>query len=267
MNNLKIIQKLNIIFKHPSGIEYTNDDYNNAIQSPITIDELFKLHNLETNIKYFILSMPKTGNYYIYSGIKTICNDVCIFHSIIEYLYIDIRFINFKIKDIIEYIASKTTYDYLYIISSYREPQSRYISRYLWDVFIGNKKENILNNIDIIGINEFKELYNIDYDIIYESINDFNLDLNNYKYDKINGYTIIPYKDKIKFLFTHIGDIDKMLINFFNIDIKDNNFFKNKNELNTKKILFLESIKNDIYEIEKDIINFYNIDFDNIIDS
>ena len=58
-----------------------------------------------------------------------------------------------------------------------------------------------------------------------------------------------------------------MLINFFNINIKDNIFFKNKNELNSKKILFTESVKKKIYENEKDLINFYNIELNNTIDN
>ena len=249
INNLNLLRKLLPIFKLLKNIEYTEEQFIESLKSDITLEELFKINNLNTNINYFILSIPKTGNIYIHNVIKSITDDVCQYHSIIEYLYIDIRFINFTIKNIIEFIASKTSYTFLYIIVSYREPISRYISRYLWDVKLNIEEINKLEKINIINEETFYIIENDDYDIMYNNIlNDFNIDLNNYTYDKLNGYKIINFNDKINFVFTRIEDIDKMFLNFFNINIENNVFCKNENNLNSKKILFTESIKNNIYE-------------------
>jgi hypothetical protein len=236
-------------------------EINNIINSVISLDELFKIHYIKTNIEYFILSLPKTGTNTIMDYVGIIKEkDIIFTHSIIEYTVIDKRFINYTIKEIIEYISSKTSYEKLYVIFPYREPESRYISRYLWEVKCKNLK-NLLNDVEIINDEKFNEIkYNadIDYIIVNESLNDFNLNLSNYTYDNKNGYSIIPYNNKINFIFTLTIDINKMLNNFFDLNIETINII-NKNEINNKKIILKKSIKDYLYHYEKELLTFYNL--------
>jgi hypothetical protein len=230
-----------------------------AINSTISLEELFLTHNINYNLNYLVLSMPKTGNHFIYNAIKTETEDVYFAHSIIEFLFIDIRFINYTIKDIINYISSKTKYNVLYVIQSYREPQERYISRYLWNVKIGLNKINILENVNQINDAEFETLNNNDYELCYvKLLEELDLNLENYTYDKLNGYTIIPYNDKIHFIYTRIEDITKFLKNFCNIDSEKLNVCMNVNELNKRNITFNKTVKDIIYENEKMFLEFYN---------
>lgn len=237
------------------------NEINDIINSIISIDELFKIHNLNTNVNFFILSLPKTGSNTITHYIKKyITSDIYSKHSIIEFLYIDKRFINYTIKDIVEYIASKTLYDKLYIIVSYREPEKRYISRYLWNVKIF-EITNVLENVEIVD----EEIYNdeikdmeLDYTFMYNMLNDFNLNLSNYSYDNENGYTVIQYDNKINFVFTFIYDLKKMLNNFLNLNIETLEII-NKNELNNKNIFFEKKLKDHINNFEKEFLNFYNL--------
>ena len=252
MNKYNIIKKFNN--------KLTKKEIKKIFKFTISLEELFIIHKLNYNINYFILSLPKTGNCYIYNSLRNITEDVCFFHSIFEFLLIDTRFINYSIKDIIIYISLKTKYDILYVIFSYREPLSRYISRYLWDVKIGINICNYLENIQEINNDElFEKIKNNDYSVLLHIyLNEFKLNLNNYKYDKSNGYTIIEYNNKIKFIFTKINDIDIFLKKFFNIDYNDK-IFMNKNELNINKILFDKKFKDIIYDDEKFFLNFYNM--------
>lgn len=259
-NKLNLLKNLSTVFNIINKKIYTEEDYIKAINSNISIEELFKTNNIKTDIKYFIMSMPKTGNNYLKNGILSLTSDVVFYHSIIDFLVIDLRFINFNIKNIIEYISLTTKYNKLYIIVSYREPLLRYISRYLWDIKLKIKNNNILNNINIINEEIYNNIKNDDYNIVYDLIKDkFNINLSNYKYNNEKGFSIINYNNKIDFLFTIINDIDKLFINFFNINPNNNSFFKNKNELNDKEILFDENIKKIIYENEKDSLLFYNM--------
>ncbi len=264
MNNcLADIKKFGLLSKLKDtfnllDIKNSFKEFNNAISSKISIEDLFKLNNINSNLQYIIISMPKTGNNYIEDCLrKNVTNDIMFFHSIIEWLYKDLRFINFTIKDIIIYISSVTNYDKLYIISSYREPLSRYISRYLWDINIGLNTNNLLKNIQIINYNIYYQINNDDYQFFIENIRDFKLNFNE-KYDTKNGYTLINYNYKLGFIFTIITDIDKMFKNFFNIVIDTKTIYRNKNELNNREILFEKNIKEKIYNEEYELLKFYN---------
>jgi hypothetical protein len=234
------------------------NEINDIINSKISLDELFKIHNLNTNLNFFILSLPKTGTNTIRHYIEKYKNtDVLSIHTIIEFLYIDKRFINYTIRNIVEYISMKTRYEKLNIIISYREPEKRYISRYLWNI----KTMGIPNLFEGIKIID-KEIFNqincaeVDYNFFIDNLNDFNLNLCKYTYDKEKGYTIIPYQDKINFVFTIIEDLEKMFKNFLHINIEVVEII-NKNELNNREIFFENSLKYKIYDIERKFINFY----------
>jgi hypothetical protein len=261
------LNKLNFIktyIKEPFSSMYniilTDAVIMQTINSTISLEELFLINNINYNLNYLILSMPKTGNNFMYNAIKTKTEDVYFAHSIIEFLFIDIRFINYTIKDIINFISLKTKYNVLYLIQSYREPQERYISRYLWNVKIGLNKINVLENVNQINDTElFETINNNDYELCYvKLVEEFDLNLEKYTYDKLNGYTVIPYNDKIHFIFTRIEDFTKFLKNFFNIDSEKLNVFMNVNELNKKNITFNKTFKDIIYENEKKFLEFYN---------
>ena len=235
------------------------DDFqiNNIITSTTSIHELFTIHKLNTNLEYLIVSLPKTGtstiiHYLIeYKNINTRS-----YHSIIEFIYIDKRFVNYTIKEVIEYISYKTSYKKLYIIFSYREPQSRCISRYLWEGNINN----VLANIKIVD----KTIYNLinyhannDYNILTNMLDDFDINLDNYTYDHKKGYSLIPYNNKITFVFTILSDINLFLRNFLELYIEADTF--NKNFENNSKITFNTAVKNELYVFEKKLVKFYNL--------
>jgi hypothetical protein len=232
-----------------------------AINDKISIEELFITNKMNYNLKYLILSLPKTGNNSIYNSIKQVTDDgVFMIHSIIELIYIDIRFVNYSIKEVINFISTKTIYDNLNIIISYREPQSRYISRYLWDIKIGFNQINYLENINEINNQElFDKIKNSDFTCYDNLVKDFDINLDNYKYDNLNGYTIVPYNDKISFIFTKMDDIEKFIQNFFNTKLnKLSSEEMNVNENNKKIIKFNKFFKDIIYENEIKFVKFYN---------
>ena len=244
-------------------IEIEENILNNQIldNNTISLEELFILHNLNYNLEFLIISMPKTGtnyieNYLLHLGIY----DFIKIHSMIELSYIDERFLQYSVNDLIHFVSSKTTYEKLHIIWSHREPLSRYISRYLWDIKVYNIPYNILENITEINSDDiFESIKNYDYDLCVGFLKYYNLNINNYKFDVNNGYTIIPYNEKINFIFTEMTQISKFVYNYFNmneiIELGDDK--KNKTEKNHKIITFDNKYKTIIYENEKEFVNFY----------
>ena len=256
---------LNIVLKETFftllNITLTHEMILKTINDKVSIEELFLINKINYNLKYLILSLPKTGNNSIYNSIKQVTDDgVFMIHSIIELIFIDIRFINYSIKDVINFISTKTKHNNLNIIISYREPQSRYISRYLWDIKIGLNQINYLENINEINNQElFDKIKNSDFTCYNKLVKDFDINLDNYKYDNLNGYTIIPYNDKISFIFTKMDDIEKFIQNFFNTKLnKLNSEEMNVNENNKKIIKFNKFLKDIIYENEIKFVKFYN---------
>ena len=236
------------------------DDFqiNNIITSTITIDELFTIHKLNTNLEYLVISLPKTGTSTIRHYLHTFKNSYThTIHSIIEYIFIDKRFVNYTIKEIIEYISYKSSYEKLYIIFSYREPESRCISRYLWD----NPTPNVLINVKIVDkpiYNLIKLNANYDYNILTSMLDAFNINLSDYTYEHEKGYSLVPYNNKITFVFTILSDINLFLSNFLGLNIGDAAVF-NKNEANKYNIVFQNKAKKKLYMFEKKLVKFYNL--------
>ena len=236
------------------------DDFqiNNIITSTITIDELFTIHKLNTNLEYLVISLPKTGTSTIRHYLETYKNiHTLSLHSIVEYIFIDKRFVNYTIKEIIEYISYKSSYEKLYIIFSYREPESRCISRYLWD----NPTPNVLINVKIVDkpiYNLIKLNANYDYNILTNMLDAFNINLSDYTYDRIKGYTMAPYNNKITFVFTILSDINLFLSNFLGLNIEKAEVI-NKNEANKDKLVFQNKAKKKLYMFEKKLVKFYNL--------
>jgi hypothetical protein len=117
--------------------------------------------------------------------------------------------------------------------------------------------QNIQEINDHVLFDEISGNAKADYSILTNIyFNEFELNLCNYTYDSNNGYTVIPYNNKISFIFTRIEDITKMLNSFLNINSYEVN--KNKNPLNTNDIIFNKTFKDIIYEDEKIMLDFYN---------
>ena len=100
------------------------------------LKDLFLLNNLNYDVEYMVICLPKTCSTYIKFNLQiNLKKKVFFTHSMYELINIDKRFENYNIKDIIDFILEETTYEKVFIIWSYREPQSRYISRYLWRIY------------------------------------------------------------------------------------------------------------------------------------
>jgi len=241
------------------NIKNSYKDFNNAISSKISIEDLFKINNINYNLQYIIISMPKTGNNFIEQTIKeNITNDVIFFHSLIEWLYKDLRFINYTVKDILLFISSATSYKKLFIILSYREPTLRYISRYFWNLKIGLITNNILDNVKIINNDIYEKIKNDDFIYFKDCIKDFNLNLSNYNYNLLEGYKLININNNLSIVFTKLNDLDRFNKNFLKLNINNELIFKNKNELYKKNIIkFEDSIKKMIYDEEYEYVKFY----------
>jgi hypothetical protein len=68
---------------------------------------------------------------------------------------------------------------------------------------------------------------------------------------------LVPYNNKITFIFTILSDIDIFLTNFLEVEIKSD--IHNKNEANKEKIVFEPEVKNELYIFEKKLVKFYNL--------
>ena len=179
---LKTINKI-------SNKNYTEDDLTKYMNDKISLETIFSDINIDyKNIKYIIFSMPKTGSLSLYTSFLNYGN--CLhFHSIIELLYKDLRFVNFTIKDIVTFLELHN--EKIYIISSYRIPIDRIISHIYHDIKCNIHDKSFVNNIidyNFICNHGYNKIFNLFY--INFLKNDFDIDfykLNNY--NKEFGYT------------------------------------------------------------------------------
>ena len=270
---------LNLIFKIGNHKSYQYV-YNQIIKYD-SLETIFNDNNIDyKNIKFIIFTLPKTGTQTLKQTLLINQQLVLQFHSIIELLYIDFRFIIYTIYDIIKFIESNTIQDKIYIISSYRNPFERYISFYYhkqnFEQFVDLtniiNKQNFKQFVDLTNIinksdlNKTDILYNFNYFFI-EQMNYFGIKLFEHNYNKKNGTCLIKYSTKITWLFTCLNDINIFISNLHLIinDIQPlviniDNVNNNENYLNAKNnIIFEPNFKNEIYEEEKDYINFFEV--------
>jgi nucleoside-diphosphate-sugar epimerase len=264
-SNFDIDEKiLNFITKISNHKSY-QDFYSQLIKND-SLETIFNENNIDhKNIKFIIFTLPKTGTQTLKQSLLINQELVLQFHSIIELLYIDFRFINYTVYDIIKFIESNTTHDKIYIISSYRNPFERYISFY----FHKQKFDQLINLSDFITKSDFIEtdiLDNFNYFFI-KQMNQFGIKLFEHNYDKKNGICLIEYSNKINWLFTCLNDINIFITNLHLIinDIQPlviviDNVNNSENYLRAKNNMTFElNLKNEIYEEEKEYINFFQI--------
>ncbi len=237
------------------------------------LEEIFNRNNIDyTNIKFIELSIPKSGSQGLDDYFTKIDQGLLIhFHSIIELIYSDIGFIHYNINDIITFIKNNTKHAKIYVISSYRHPFTRIVSKFHWNA----KIENIsLTENDTIRLNDLSNKILIeDYQVVYNDILMGELDINFslIKYDKELGAGIFQKDNKLEFIFTCLEDLNKFYLNtdkiFETIDINIlkntiNNEIINVNTNNNyietkKKFEFNSETKNYLLEKENIMIKFY----------
>lgn len=246
--------------------EITLEKLFNSFINKIDLDILFNENNIDYhNIKYIILSMPKTGTHTLNAIFNKYYKTLSI-HSSIELMYIDIRFCSYSLYDIINFISNNTNFDNINIISIYRNPKERYLSKYFHEVNVFNNTNLLLDNINIHNLYLFDSA-KFDFDFFYNYLikDAFKINLNNYDYNDEDGFCIVVLQ-KINWIFTKIEKINLFIENYQYIDNKiiycDNISIKiNINNINiyNKNILFSNDVIDMINEREKDLLSFYKI--------
>lgn len=207
----------------------------------MSLECIFNENNIDyKRIKFIIFTLPKCGTVTIIDSIKyqinrLNCNNmykIFAFHSIIELINIDKRFQQYTTYDVIKFIECNSTYQRVYIISSYRIPEERYISCYYHNNNVYNLDRNLNEIIDIKSFLLFKD-NNFNEVFVKQYIKLFKLNFDKYKYDKENGLCFIHYTKKLKWLFTSLHDIEKFINNLYKIDGLFNNMCMIVSNINT----------------------------------
>jgi len=255
-----ILKTINIVTQK----NYTPDDLTKYMNDKSSLDTIFSDIKIDyKNIKYIIFSMPKTGSTTLFYSFSN--HGICLhFHSIIELLYKDLRFIRFTIKDIITFLELHN--EKIYIISSYRNPIDRIISHIYHDIGANIRDTSSINNIidyNFICNNSYNQPFNVYYINILK--NEFDIDfykLNNY--NKEFGYGIYNYTEKIIFIFTHLEDFDKFsqnipkLLNLENFKINEINNNINPEYIN-KKLNNDDFLITKLNHQEEQILKYYKL--------
>lgn len=227
------------------------------------------------NIEVIILSLPKTSSINLYDVFSKYYLTIHL-HSIIELLYRDIRFIGYNIIDIIYFIENNSNKDKVFIIQSYREPCSRYLSKFYHDLRvyilynIKNEFTDIYDNLENINIDNYHFLFYItDHAHMIELNKALDINLDNYSYNNRYGYTLFKKSKKLNIVFTMLEDFDLFIRNSNKFadkiiyeDIKD--FHSNKNTsdiyINKKKnIIINDEVKEILYNREIELVKFYGL--------
>ena len=256
--------------------DITLNDLNKNICLKSNLDTIFEEINLDyKNIEVIILSLPKTGSINLHDVFSKYYLTIQI-HSIIELLYKDIRFIGYNIIDIIYFIENNSNKDKIFIIQSYREPCSRYLSKFYHDLEIyklfniKNEFTDIYDNLENINIDNYHFLFYItDHTHMIELNKCLNINLDSYSYDNKHGYTLFKKSKKLNIIFTMLEDYDLFIRNCNKFadkiiyeDIKD--FHSNKNTNNTyisakNKIIIDDEVKKILYNREIELVKFYGL--------
>jgi hypothetical protein len=227
------------------------------------------------NIEVIILSLPKTGSTNLQDVFSQYYVTIHI-HSIIELLYKDIRFIGYNIIDIIYFLENNSNKDKIFIIQSYREPCSRYLSKFFHDLVIyqlyniKNEFTNIYINFENINIDNYHFLFYIKDHIHMIELNKcLNIDIDSYTYNYKDGYTLFKKSKKLNIIFTMLEDIDLFFRNCYKFadkiiyeDIKDYHSNKNTSDIyisKKNKIIIDDEVKEILYNREIELVKFYGL--------
>jgi len=257
--DINLISWLNVVAKKERSVQTIYK----LLSKYDSLDTIFNENNIDyKNIKFIIFTIPKTGTHTFIKSLSAY--KILSFHSIIELLYIDIRFYNYTIYDIINFIEYNTNHEQIYIFSSYRNPYDRYISCYYHKQKV-DKLDNLPTFVDKTDFSNTDILNNFNY-FFNEQLIIFNINLLQYKYDKENGTCIVPYLNKCKWIFTFINDIAKCITNLHKIDRNIGQLVMKMNNINSSrlyndnkhKVKFEDNFRQQIYEEEKEYISFFS---------
>jgi hypothetical protein len=260
----KLIDTINFVSKNNYTLEYASSIINNP---PIILKKIFKKIDVDyLNIKYIIMGIPKTGNHSLYAAFKSQLKDkeeILFFHSIIELLYQDLNFINYNIYDILKFI-SKYSKHTVYVISSYRDPLKRIVSKFYHDNIHNDHKLSDIPNITTSIIND------LDYNIYYNHILKNELGINNSScyYNIDHGIGTYKYKKNIVFVFTcleHFNKFEQNInkyipnLNNFSISHENKNILPEYEKEKEKETKINDEIINELYQKEKNILDYYQL--------
>jgi hypothetical protein len=242
------------------------------IKNPISLSTIFKKNKINySNIKYIIFGLPKTGNSSLNKSIKQIVKGSCevlFFHSIVELLRIDFNFINYTINDVIEFISENSKH-MVHIITSYRKPEDRCISKYFHNIKYKPQETQFDKDTKIITKENLKLIvkrneFNVFYNTIFKEELSIVINNNSY-YNKDHGIGIYRYKKNITFVFTCLEDFDKFEKNIGNYIPQLSGLkitCENKNTspiyLNTP-LVFDDETRKIIRDREKAVLDFYKL--------
>lgn len=258
----KFINMLNFAAKKKYTIKYASFILNH----PISLAQIFKRINVNFyNIKYIIMGMPKTGNTslnHAFISKKKHNEEVMFFHSIIELLYKDLNFINYNVDDVLNFISRHSKHT-VYVISSYRNPVKRTVSRFYHNIAVN------ISNVD--HINSYIKNC-IDFDIYYTHILKDELSINingSCFYNADHGIGFYKHKKNMAFIFTcleHFNKFEKNISKYipnlinFSLPNKNQNSLKEYKKVKSNKNTFVtEDIVNELCLKEKDILDYYKL--------
>jgi hypothetical protein len=259
----KFINMINFVAKKTYTLKYASF----IINHPISLAQIFKRINVNFyNIKYIIMGMPKTGNTSLNAAFiskKKNNEEVLFFHSIIELLYADLNFINYNVRDVLNFISRYSNHT-VYVISSYRNPVKRSISKIYHNIVVKTQK---ISNIDINACIR-KE---IDFEAYYTHIlkNELSININgSCFYNTEHGIGTYKYNKKMVFIFTCLEHFDKFEkniskyipnLNNFSLPNKNQNSLKEYIKVKENKDILDEQIINELCVKEKAILDYYKL--------
>jgi hypothetical protein len=272
--NENLLKQLNYIRKTINKKEdlYSHSLLENIIKNPIGLNQIFNNNNIDFNkINYIIWGVPKTGNTSLFESFKKINQNTFFFHSIIELLYLDLNFINYTEKEIIDFIVNNNPK--VFVIVSFRNPFMMTISRIYHDIKVYQVSlEN--NSSKIINKNMYINIVGKPIDYLYNQIfkEQFNIDFTSIKYNNDIGFGLLDYSNKLSFIFTRLEDFPKFELNINKIINLPSNFDftiecinKNlNNEYISSKNIFDSECIDYIIDSNKILLNYYNYDIQTI---
>ena len=261
----KFINMINFVAKKKYTLQYASF----IINHPISLAQIFKRINVNFyNIKYIIMGIPKTGNTSLNAAFKSKLQkneEVLFFHSIIELLYKDLNFINYNVSDVLNFISGYSKHT-VYVISSYRNPVKRTVSKFYHNVVVKTQDISDLSDINacIKNDTDFNSYYN---DILKRELG-ININGSCF-YNTEHGIGTYKYNKKMVFIFTCLEHFNKFekniskyipnLVNFSLPNKNQNTLTVYKTVKENKNTLLSEDVANKLCLKEKDILDYYKL--------